>query len=117
MGLRDEITADLAEAFDDDLADAVESFDGVRVSVGEYDPVTERQETVTVSYKGRGVFANYEQGIIDGIQILKTDIELTALQAEVSNAPQIDDKINGFTVIDVGQDPAKVTWSVQLRKV
>lgn len=117
MGLRDDITTDLAEAFDNDLADAVESFDGVRVTVGEYDPVMEQSETITVTYKGRGVFANYEQEIVDGIQVLRTDIELTALQAEVDDSPQIDDKINGFTVIDVGQDPAKVTWSVQLRKV
>ncbi|MEQ5857229.1 hypothetical protein NFI08_16270 [Halomonas sp. EF61] len=63
MGLRDDLQADLDEAFDDDLDDAVTTFTGSRTVVsGEFDP------------------------------------------------------IDGMLVVNVGQDPAKATWTLQLRR-
>lgn len=124
MGLRDDIQADLAEAFDeeDDLADAVTAFTGSREVAGEYDPTT-GTSTTTVTYSGRGVFGSFRQDEIDGQHILRTDIKVTALQNEVlldtddsPATPKIDDKINGLKVISVGKDPAGATWSIQLRK-
>ncbi|MEN8315614.1 glutamate 5-kinase, partial [Acinetobacter baumannii] len=41
MGLRDEIQADIAEAFNEDLADAVHSFTCERISKTNWDPKTE----------------------------------------------------------------------------
>lgn len=41
MGLREEIQADIAEAFNDDLADAVHSFTCDRISRKDWDPKTE----------------------------------------------------------------------------
>ena len=123
MGLRDEITTDIAEAFDDDLADAVSAFTGTRTGVGTWDPVTETWTATTENYSGRGVFGSFEAAMVDGIQILATDEKLTALQAEVidSNgaafAPKVDDTINGKKVLAVGQDAARVSWSLQLRKM
>ena len=124
MSLRDELAADIAEAFDTDLADAVTAFTGTRVvGQGPYDPITETRPEIIETYTGRGVFGSFEVNVIDGINILRTDIKLTALQAEVIKAPgvpeipKIDDVINGLKVINLGADPAKATFSVQLRKV
>ncbi|MEI2416214.1 hypothetical protein V8Z80_08520 [Orrella sp. JC864] len=118
MGLRDEITADLAEAFDDDLADAIRPFEGSRVAgVGPYDPVTETRPGITETYSGRGAFGGYRSEEIDGVRVLATDVRLLALQAETTGTPAVGDKINGMRVESVGQDPAAVTWVVQLRKV
>lgn len=122
MGLRDELQQDIAEAFDDDLADAVPSFSGFRVIGTDYDPVTETQIELKTTFSGRGVFGSYSTDIADGINILLTDTKLTALQNEVVDAngvaftPAIDDIINGLKVISVGKDPAGATWTIQLRK-
>lgn len=123
MGLRDDLTADISEAFDDDLADAVTEFTGTRITgEGTYDPVTEEWTPGTLTYTGRGVFGGFSIDMIDGVNILRTDVKLTALQAEavsgeVPETPIADDKINGMTVIGAKKDPAGATWSIQLRKV
>lgn len=127
MGLRDDIQADIAEAFDTDLADAVRPFTGLREVAGEYDPVTGATPNNNVNYQGRGVFGGYSLTEIDGQHILATDRRLTALQNEVvltvsgepttaPEAPKIDDKINGLDVVQVGKDPASVSWIIQLRR-
>lgn len=115
MGLRDELTADVAEAFDTDLADAVQSFTGERVAAGGFDPVTGMGNPSASTYAGRGVFGTYRLDQIDGTLILATDKELLALQAEVTDAPQVNDTINGLRVVRVEQDPAGATWTIQLR--
>ncbi len=122
MSLRDDLQADIAEAFDGDLADAVQSFAGSRAVAGEYDPVT-GSSTTTVSYSGRGVFGSFRQEEIDGAIILATDEKLTALQNEVTldsdgspATPQVDDTLAGKTVKAVMKDPASATWTLALRK-
>lgn len=115
MGLRDELTADMAEAFDTDLADAVESFAGERLEAGGFDPVTGMGNPSTTTYTGRGVFGAYRLDQIDGTLILATDKELMALQAEVTDTPQVNDTINGLRAVRVEQDPAGATWTIQLR--
>lgn len=119
MGLRDDLQADLSDAFDTDLADAVTQFTGARVlGQGPYDPITETRPTITETYTGRGVFGSFSLRLVDGINILATDIKLTALQSEVTDTPRVDDAINGYRVIGpISQDPAKATWVIQLRKV
>lgn len=116
MGLRDEIQADIAEAFDGDLADAVQPFTGTREVAGDYDPVTDTTSTTTVTYTGRCVFGGYKAIEIDGQHIRQTDKRLTVLQNEITEPPQVDDMIDGFLVVDVSQDPASVTWQAQLRR-
>ena len=61
MGMREEIQAEMAEAFDDPdgLADAVKPLKGVRKVVGEYDPDLGGAPEVTTTYGGRGVFGVY----------------------------------------------------------
>ncbi|RUR26841.1 hypothetical protein ELY33_17180 [Vreelandella andesensis] len=116
MSLRDDIQADIAEAFDNDLADAVTSFTGSRETAGSYDPVSGTTSTTTTTYIGRGVFDDYSIREIDGQHIKRSDQKLTALQNEVTDMPQVDDTIDGFTVISVGNDPAAATYTIQLRK-
>lgn len=55
MGLKDDIQADLAVAFDTDLADALKPFTGGITKPGVYDPVTEEiTDPVVIEYSGRG---------------------------------------------------------------
>ena len=122
MGLRDEITADIKEAFDTDLADAVKQFEAFREIKGEATEEDWLTNTVgtnstTLTYGGRGVFGGYSEFEIDNESIMANDVNLTALQDEVTNTPKLDDVINGYQVIAVQQDPANVTWTLQLRKV
>ena len=130
MGLRDDLQADIAEAFDDadGLADAVTTFTGSRTTVSDvYDPVTGTYPETTIGYSGRGVFGGYSVEEIDGQHIVRNDVKLTALQNEVlldsdgtPAVPAVDDAVSGpdgdYRVISVGQDPAGASWTVQLRK-
>ncbi|ROM84873.1 hypothetical protein V5F23_09825 [Pseudomonas sp. WP18] len=130
MGMREEIQAEMAEAFDDPdgLADAVQPVAGVRMVPGEYDPDLggETPET-TVMYMGRGVLGSYLSKEIDGSLILTTDKKLLVLQNElfvsesgmptaVPASPAVGDIINGLRVINVSVDSADATWTAQLRK-
>lgn len=116
MSLRDDIQADIAEAFDTDLADAVRSFTGSREVVGEYDPISGEQPIVNVTYEGRGVFGGYSVEQADGQHILATDTKLTALQNELTDTPQEGDHIDGMRVVRVQKDPAAATWNLTLRR-
>jgi len=111
----------IAAAFSGPLARAVSPFRGGRTVVGEYDPVTGEQPKAEVNYTGRGVFGGFSRQIIDQQHILSTDIKLTVLQNELIGAdglpatPHVDDTIDNLRVIDVQQDPAGATWSLQCR--
>lgn len=128
MGMREEIQAEMAEAFDDPdgLADAVKPVIGARMVQGEYDPDTGTAPEVTTTYIGRGVFGSYLSKEIDGSLIRTTDVKLTLLQNELLIAlegapttviavPEIGDVIGGQRVLNVGQDPAGAIWTIQLR--
>ena len=115
MGLHSDITFALADAFNTGLLDAVTDFEGVRLEVVGFDPITETETTNIVNYSGRGVFGRYAQAEIDQEQILRTDIKMVCLQDETTSIPKIKDHINGYEVINVGKDPANVSWIVQLR--
>lgn len=122
MGLRDEVTADIKDAFNTDLADAVKPFTGSRTVQGEpsiEDILTNTvgSNSTTINYSGRGVFGSYAEIEIDNESIMANDVKLTALQDEVAARPQLDDNINGYQVVAVNQDPASVTYTIQLRKV
>lgn len=115
MGLRDELTADLAEAFDTDLADAVTSFSASSPGVPTYDPSTGGVTATPAAYTGRGVLDGYRAEQVDGTLILATDKQLIALQSEVTRAPAVGDTLAGMSVVRVEQDPAAATWICQLR--
>ena len=55
--MRQEITADIANAFDADLKDAVKDFTAKRVILSDDDwAVNDTQVLSTINYSGRGVF-------------------------------------------------------------
>lgn len=118
MGMRDELNAALAEAFDDadGLADAVRPFAGSRPGdAGEYVPGVGYPPAVPVEYTGRGIFADYSAREVDGTIIMSTDQKLTALQIEVTETPKVGDTIHGKRVQHVAQDAVGATWVLQLR--
>ena len=122
MGLKADLDADVTEAFNTDLADAVKQFTGSRMAQGEpsiEDILTNTvgSNSTTINYSGRGVFGGYSEFEVDNESIMANDVKLTALQSEVTTRPQLDDVINGYQVVAVNQDPASVTYTIQLRKV
>lgn len=126
MGLRDEIQAGLAEAFDEDLADAVSTFTGAYMGPGAWDPVTETTTAQPVTYAGRGVFDSYDSRRIDGLNILVGDVLLICLANEVTDKPAVgheitaNDLVTGepvtYRIVSPGIDPAKAHYEIQLRK-
>jgi hypothetical protein len=116
MGLRDDLSADIAAAFDTDLSDAVRAFTASHADEAVYDPETGEMTATDLPYEGRGVFSGYRLDQIDGTLIQATDLQLLALQTEVTRAPEMGDTLDGMQVVRVEQDPAGATWSVQLRK-
>jgi len=130
MGMRDEIQADLAEAFDDPdgLADTVKPVAGSRTVKGGYDPdIGGTVPASTIYYVGRGVFGSYLAKEIDGTRIQTEDVKLLVLQNEIFEgqagavtdapaAPKIGDQVSGYRVLNVSEDPAQATWTIQLRK-
>ena len=129
MGMREELQADIAEAFDDEdgLADAVKPVAGSRKEAGVYDPATGKTTSTITTYVGRGVFGSYLSKEVDGSMVQTTDEKLLILQNELFVSvggvatstvaePKIGDLIGGKRALNVSQDPAGATWTVQLRK-
>lgn len=122
MGLRDEIQEEIAEAFNNDLADAVHTFTCERVIKSNWDPKTETYVEVKEIYSGRGVlFGSYSQYEIQTLGVLATDKKATVLQNEVTMVPIMEDEwvtpLGTFRVKHIQQDPAATIWKCQLRKV
>jgi hypothetical protein len=123
MGLRVELQADIAEAFDTDLADAITTFTcSKEIQSGDFDFETQTYPTVTVEqYSGRGVFGSYKRDLVKPIDYQVEDVKATVLQNEISGVPQIEDVLltskGQFKVLNIGEDPSKSIWVCQLRKV
>lgn len=127
MGLREELQADLAQAFNTDLADAVLAFTGEYMGPGAWDPVSETTTAQPVTYTGRGVLSRYEDRRIDNINILAGDLRLTVLANEISDVPDVGHKVTAPDLMDRTQqltyevktartDPASATYRLQLRR-
>lgn len=116
MGLNQEISHDIANAFNTDLADAVTPFTAIRQIKTDDDWLENGNSHTETTYQGRGVFGNFNQSEIDGQSILITDIKLICLQQELTDTPKLDDVINGYQVVAIKKDPADVSFTMQLRK-
>ena len=124
MGLRDELQADLAEAFDDELADAITAIVGTRTTASDTDTgeddwmnPPDAPTASTLTYTGRGVFTDYSTYELNSDIINVTDIKLICLTNEITAEPIADDKINGYSVVRVSRDPIAATFEIQLRQV
>jgi len=126
VGIRDELQAEIAAAFNIDLQDAVKDFTGTYTVRSDWDPVTENGTETQVTYSGRGVLARYKLRRIDGVNILHGDVKLTALVNEVTDKPAVEhiitapDPITGvlqrYEVITASADSAGAAYSIQLRR-
>ena len=123
MGMRDELQEELAAAFDEDLADAVDTFTCEKlIYSGEFDFETQTYPIVgDESYSGRGVRGNYLRDMVKPIDYQTTDAKAIVLQNELTGIPQIGDVWQfgdgGFEVKNISQDPTSSIWTCQLRKV
>ena len=122
--MRDELQAELAEAFNDDLADAVDTFTCEKpIYSGEFDFETQTYPVVgSESYSGRGVlFGSYLKDLVKPADYQAEDAKAIVLQNEVTAVPQIDDiwvtSKGDFKVVNIGADPTNSIWTCQLRKV
>lgn len=114
--MRQEITADIANAFNTDLADTVKDFTAKRVILSDDDwAVNDTQVLSTINYSGRGVFTGFYAHEIDNKTIMQSDVKLICLQDELTEIPQIDDEINEMKIISISHDPAEVSFTIQLR--
>ena len=114
--MRQEITADIANAFNTDLADAVKDFTAKRVILSDDDwAVNDAQVLSTINYSGRGIFTGFHAYEIDNKTIMQQDTKLICLQSELTDRPQINDSINQMKVMNISQDPAGICYSIQLR--
>ena len=123
MGIKDDIQAEVAEAFSADLADAVGTFTCEKpIYSGEFDFETQTYPVVgSNSYSGRGVRGNYLRDMVKPVDYQTTDAKAIVLQNELTGIPQIGDVWEfydgNFKVINIGQDPVGATYTAQLRKV
>ena len=121
--MRDELQEELAAAFDEDLADAVNTFTCEKpIYSGEFDFETQTYPVVgSESYSGRGVRGNYLRDMVKPIDYQTTDAKAIVLQNELTGIPQIGDvwqfADGGFEVKNIGSDPVSATYIIQLRKV
>lgn len=122
--MRDELQEELAAAFNDDLADAVDSFTCEKpIYSGEFDFETQTYPVVgSESYSGRGVlFGSYLKDLVKPVDYQAEDAKAIVLQNEVTAVPQIDDvwatSKGDFKVVNIGADPTDSIWTCQLRKV
>ena len=123
MGMRDELQEELAVAFNEDLADAVDSFTCTKlIYSGEFDFETQTYPIVgDESYSGRGVlFGSYQKDLVKPADYQAEDAKASVLQNEVTGIPQIGDvwvtSRGDFKVVNIGADPVAATYSIQLRK-
>lgn len=122
--MRDELQAELAAAFNDDLADAIDSFTCQKpIYSGVFDFETQTYPvTGNESYSGRGVlFGSYQKDLVKPADYQSEDAKAIVLQNEVTQVPQIDDvwvtSKGDFKVVNIGADPTSSVWTCQLRKV
>ena len=120
MGMRDDIQSELAEAFDDDLADAVSQVTGSYTGPGVFDPLTETTTAETITYTGRGVISGFKVERIDGANIKSGDARCVILSNEISAVPDVGHRFSAdgtnYTVHSVSPDPAGATYQLHLRR-
>lgn len=123
MGMRADILADLVEAFDGDLSDAVSEFTYYRRTLS-YDPVTGSTE-VASKISSRGIFdapttKNFPGS--GGVTSDALDLVLVVIQDELAIIPKRADKIvskkrGTFNIVDIREDSITATYTFALVRV
>src|SRR5690606_8898763 len=110
--IKNKIQSKVAAAFNEDLADAVDTFTCEKlIYSGDFDFETQTYPVVgDESYSGRGVlFGSYLKDMVKPTDYQVTDSKAVVLQSEVTAVPQIDDvwatSKGDFQVVNIGADP------------
>jgi len=119
MGLWSDIQADIGQAFDSDLSDAVQVINYHEVT-SVVDPVTNGVVETRNTLVSRAVispFTSQEVGASQGA-ILSKDIKVLFLDSELAytRPPQINDYVDNKRVLAVSTDPANCQYSLQTRE-
>jgi len=92
------------------------------VATGEsvYNPSTGTYTPNETEYAIVGVLGSYETREIDGQQVKAFDRKLLIQQAALPITPTLNDRVevedgSQWQVLGVNEDPAEVTWELQLR--
>ena len=86
-----------------------------------YDTATGVVTSVTTSTTISMLIGSYSAGLVDGAQVLGTDVKATFLQKDLASTPDVNDLVTyasrDWAVISVKQDVANTLWITQLRAV
>lgn len=116
MGIRDDLQTSLAAEMDGDLADTVEAFEASRTTVSDtFDPVTGTYPETVTTYAGRWIKTEWSLEELDSQHIDLNDVKRVIPQDQTAWVPARDDTVDGLRVVQVWQDGAGATWTVQLR--
>lgn len=120
MGLYSEITKDVAQAFDTDLADAVYDLSLI-TRESNYDPNTGDPGTIDTTYLTRGVVEPVNSEHVDGEVVRIDDTTFLILRAELVMTPSVGDTIVydlvQYSINNVAIDPARALWTIIARAV
>ena len=122
MGLRDEIQTEVGLAFNDDLADAVQTIIVVDNKNSIYNPTTGDYSESGLTYSTRGVMSSYTQLEIrnSGGAIDITDNKVLILTNEISVILRTDYLLRigslEYRILKIKLDPAKATYTLQVRE-
>ena len=123
MGLREELQADLAEAFssDDELGQAYARFTAIRQAPdGEYVPGSGQSGGTTITYGGQYWRGKWSFTELQTLNIDAQDIKIGMLANATEQKPEVDDRLtlaDGTVtrVTQVSKDPVEATYTVMLR--
>lgn len=116
MGLQLDIQTDVANAFDNDLADAVKDFTLTQYSRSGYDAATGSVTRTSNTENSRGVFYDYTIEELSALGIDPQSSKVIVLQNELTLIPRIADTITRlsdlqvFRIFKVEKDPADATY-------
>ncbi len=120
MGLTSEITADIQDAFDTDLSDAVSvitynDFNGAPT----YDPASGVVTAPITTHATEGVVSIIDKRMIDGEIFKAGDYAVLILFSQLSITPAIGESMTiageKHSIYAVEHDPASVAWTLYTR--
>lgn len=119
MSERDEIIADIRDAFNNELADAVALVTITKYDTNEFDPTTGTvTQTVVNTQTVQGVFTGQWKYEVFNANIEPNDETLLILQDDLHFKPDIACMVSstrGLTrIIEVRSDPMNVTWEFRV---
>ena len=119
MGLKETVAA-AATAIFNGIGNIASTYTYLQDPTGSYDPATGAVTAGGTSYSISAVRYEYEAREVDGISVLATDARLLFLQSAAGFTPKIGDEVTvgskQWKVINVIEDPANVTWDLQIRR-